>query len=340
MNMKVLHVISHNSPMLANYVSMITNISGIISDTTDHAEEIKHKCTDFLPDIIHLHGCNNAKINKIISWAQQQSFRIVVTPHGQLESWEDGNRSRVLKHIIEHSYVVIARSQTEQDELKRIGWNSRTEIIPNPIITRTTTADKLSDAHQKIYSKILNSNVLELLDEETEKALHSILKAGICGDGRWAKPFHTEAVNWKLLYTYVEQEGITSYYERGLFALQLLNTEHQSLPSYLPKNYRQPKSLAGKSLSDIVRNAHQQVTEGCLSLLTLADLHAALLHDDVEDDVVVQQLENEGLSKFMASLMTVMKEQTGLDEGYMPCWPVENKMTEQIRQCIIQHLEI
>ena len=75
-------------------------------------------------------------------------------------------------------------------------------------------------------------------------------------------------------------------------------------------------------------------------LLHLIELTRELYRDTVDDERLSEVLEEKGLTAFTRSLMQVLSEQTGLDEGYMPLTPIDNKLTRQIRQQLTNHLKI
>ncbi|MBQ8158538.1 MAG: glycosyltransferase [Prevotella sp.] len=349
---KVLIILSPQALTLAPYVNMLMNGISALNATAgergfqmmmaDEAEGIQQQCEALQPDIIHLHGFGSAKANKAVVWAQKQGYRIIITPHGELESWSKDSEAigSHMRTIISHAYALVARSEIEAAELRNLDLNPRIEIIHNPFITKTTSADRMTREYFAVYEKALNSNVLELFNDETRTVIKTFLKAGITGDERWVTPCEMNGVDWGLLSTYAEQEGITAFCERGMLTLGLTGLLQPAAPSYLPNHYEKPESIAGKTINDMVHIIRNQVSTNNLPLLSLANLDVALRHEDVEDDVVMQQLETEHLTDFMASLLTVIAEQTGLDEGFMPCAPKEDNTTRQIRSSIVCHLQI
>lgn len=344
--LSVLHIYPPHNAMLAQYANMLTNDSMIKSEAIDDVNALTLRLKDPAqhPDLIHQHGCNHPGITKATALAYRKGIRIVLTPHGELEPWEMKNnmpaRNSMLKNLVAHSYAVIARSSMEAEELSKQGWNSRIETIRNPLITRTTNAEELMVKHRHIYQRVMNSNILELMDEATQDALKTLIKAGITGDERWVRPIDTEAVNWHHLLLYAQLEGVKALVERGILAMGIQMREVEITHSFLPDSYTPPESVIGKSVIDIVRHIQKQTSKQQLALLSLAELDAALRREDVEDDLLMQQLKAEKIDGFFASLLTVLNEQTGLDEGYMPCEPTENSETKQIRKIIKKHLEI
>lgn len=344
---KVLHLYTPNDSMIIQYVNMVEKNMGngdIEICSTDDFRHAVELCKKTRPCILHLHGCCNDDLLKAASEIIKQGVRLVITPHGQAESWvkEDYTYQQLatIRKLFCHAYVLIARSPMEAEELKKLNWNTRIETIANPIITHTMTTGQMSVSLCNIYRKIMDSNVLELMSQTTQQAFHTLLKAGITGDERWVEPLPANDIDWHQLLIYARQEGVFSIIESGMFSMSIHCPQEQESASYLPDDYQMPVFQTGKPIVSIVEYAYRQFRNGQLSLLTLAELDRALRYNDVEDNILMQQLESAKLNEFFSSLLLVMSEQTGLDEGFMPCSPQENKTTEQIRTTIKKHLQI
>ena len=338
--MRVLHIYSPKSPLLAQYVSLLTNDDD--QRSTDNVPAFRLMCNDFQPDIVHLHGCMEADMVKAVLQARTQGRRIVLTPHGELEQSSASSLTglNALPQLVTHAYALIARSPIERAALERLEWNRRIETVANPLITRTTNKEDCQSAHAAIYQKVMDSNVLELMDDATRAAQQTLLKAGITQDSRWVSPFDAQTVGWHQLFIYSKQEGIDAIVGRGMAVMGLQEPALWPAGGYLPDDYEQPAVLNSLTVVDIVKAIHGQYRRQQIPLLSLADLDAALRRDDVDDQLLMQQLAAEKADMFLAALLPVMQEQTGLDEGFMPCAPIDNKTTQRIRNIIKTHFEI
>lgn len=328
--------------MIAQYVNILKEDNGIDMTVCDEPKQIQLRCKEFGPNIIHLHGCN-AELTKSALWAKSQGIRVVITPHGQLEPWEQASQILLnsnIQTLICHAYAIIVRSPIEAEELKKQGWNSRIETVYNPIVTRSTTIEKLQEAHRRIYNQVMTSNVLELMDKNTRTAMRTLLKVGITGDEQWAKRFETAPINWDLLLIYAELEGVTPFIERGMVNMGIPIPERQPTINYLPNEYKKPVSIAGKPIIEMLKKIRHDCDANGLALLPLVELDQALRHDDVEDDILMQQLKSENLDRFFSALLLILNEQSDFDEGFMPCPPTEGAEAERIRTRIKKHLEI
>ncbi len=341
--MNIVHLYPPHRPELAQYVTLLTELPGTLCEATDEVKTFLDICGANTPDIIHLHGCSQNEYIRAALLVRQQGARIVLTPHGELEPWERNVRMKQpgrLKELVRDAFCVIVRSPIEEEMFQQLAWNSRVRIIRNPLLTQTTDKATCQQLYLEVYQQVMDSFVLEKFSSDTLHAMRTLLKVGINEDSRWGEPFDVDRVDWHRLIIYGQQEGILSYLERGCLLMGIRLPETAIAPSYLPNDYEAPTPISGKTIPEMVAIIKHQAQEGSLPLLSLANLHYALRQDDVKDDRLMEQLKEEHLKSFFAALLPVMDEQTGLDEGYMPCPPVDNNETKRIRTTIQKHLEI
>jgi hypothetical protein len=75
-------------------------------------------------------------------------------------------------------------------------------------------------------------------------------------------------------------------------------------------------------------------------LLHLIELTRELYRDNINDEKIQEVLEEKKMSKYTGRLLQILKEQTLLDEGYMPLDPINDRGTEKIRREISEMLLI
>ena len=251
------------------------------------------------------------------------------------------------KKLIHRAYAVILLGRLELTNFQRLGWNRRTEEIHNAVTTNTISGQEMCTATFAIYQKVMDSNTLELMDEPTARMLKAIIKIGIMGDRRWTVVLPSEDVNWRHLFLYAEHEHIRNYVDYGINILGLTvpNIDTMRIAAYFPDNYETPKPIRekvgdykGKETDYLLRIIHQ-IRQKPL-LLHLIELTRELYRDTVDDDQLAEGLAEKKLTAFTRSLMQVLDEQTALDEGYMPLPPADNRLTQQIRRQLENHLNI
>ena len=356
--MKILHVYPKADEMVAQHVTLL--LEGMQHSAEVQAvsnlADFKNVCKNLRPDIVHCHGCWQYGIVNAGNFARKQGARIVLSPHGQLEPWvleekplqEKFHKTALWqKPFVEKAYALIAFGKMEQQYLARLKWNPRIEVIHNAVITNSTTREKMCSQTFSVYQKVLDSNVLEQMDDDTHQLMTTIIKAGTLGDKRWTELHVPETIDWRRMLIYAEQQNIRNYVDYGINILGLaapsLDTAH--LSAYYPENYQRPQSIKkligdykGDETDYLLRMIRQ--TEKQPLLLHLIELSRELYRDTVNDDLLQEALEQKKLTKFAARLMQVLHEQTLLDEGYMPVDPIDDRGTQKIRVSITNHLKI
>lgn len=320
-----------------------------MTTTAYSLKDFKEICQQQKPDIVHLHGCPQRDTIQLLYKLSQDNYRIVFTPHGQLHPWEREKQQAKalnlwLQHNARHFYVMIARSDMEAKSLEELGWNQRIEIVLNPIITRTTTKERMVQQLTAIYQKVADSNPLEVMDKTTQDTLHILVKAGICLDKRWVSDAAIDKQNtdWRKLLIYAQHEGIADIVAKGTEIMQCAPSaiDAATIPVFLPSQYQPAKAMPNAPLPQLICTAEHEASHQELSLLRLCEIHRALMQNDLDEELLLQELNDTHVLPFFESLLAVLQQITLLDEGFMPCAPVENKQTQQIRTNISKHLKI
>ena len=356
--MKILHVYPKADEMVAQHVNQLMEgmQHSVEVQAVTHLADFKNVCKNFEPDIVHCHGCWQYGIVNAGNYARKQGARIVLSPHGQLEPWvleekplqEKFHKTALWqKPFVEKAYTLIAFGKMEQQYLEKLKWNPRIEVIHNAVITNSTTREKMCSQTFTVYQKVLDSNVLEQMDDDTQQLMATIIKAGTLGDMRWTELNVPEAIDWRRMLIYAEHQNIRNYIDYGIniLGLSALSLYTEKLPAYFPEGYQRPQSIKkligeykGDETDYLVRMIRQ--IEKQPLLLHLIEFTRELYRDTVDDDAVQEAINEKGLMKFAGRLMQVLHEQTLLDEGYMPIDPLDDRGTQNIRKSITNHLKI
>ena len=346
--------------MIAKYVSILVKGMCHSADVraTDSPSDFKAICQKMEPDIVHCHGCWQYSIVNAVNTAYKNGARVILSPHGQLEPWilEEKSLQEKLhktllwqKNSVERAYAIIVFGNMEQRYIRQLKWNPRIEIIRNTQITNSITPQEMCSQTFAIYQKVLDSNVLEQMDETTQRLLACIIKASITGDRRWVqKPVVCgQETDWRRLLIYAEHENIRNYIDYGIniLGLDTPSFDTSKITAFFPKNWQPPlpmKEIIGEYKGDetdyLVRMISQ--IEKQPLLLHLIELARELRRDAVDDDQLQQTLDEKKLLKYASCLMQILQEQTLLEEGYMPLPPSDNRETRRIRKLIMNHLKI
>ena len=333
--MKVLHVYRHDNPRLAKYVSLLAqampeDVECVFADT---ASDVRLALKDFLPDIIHQHG-------QPIVFAASRA-RLVISPHG-----ESVDTSR--------AYAVIARSPYELT----CHDTERKELVRNPLITKTITFDEAAAVIHTVYRRVMDSHPLELMNADTRHLLAILLKAGLLGHKEWVSDelkmrnlqgliSASESNHFSHLLIYAEIEGVLDIVLHGIGALGLtvaaanssLITPHSSLGRagcYLPHGYQTPQPLPTATIPELLKDIE---THG-ITLLRLTKLMKRLHDDSLDEAMLMEKIEAERQRPLFQSILQILSEQTLLTEGFMPCQPLDNNSTQELRNQLENHLRI
>ena len=327
--MTILHIYDENDAMAGRYVEMLMQASqALVNESSlfdepcvmyacSNAKECRQLTDEHHPDILHLHGAS-------APFTLPAGLRLVVTPHGD-----------VLGPV--RAYVVVARSPHEAESLQR--QFPRIETVRNPLITRTITADTCARQMAAIYRRVMNSDVLPLMDTETHRLLTAALVVATYGDTRWLPStyhFSAENTNFRQLYLYATNEGILPLVLQGFSMLGVKYPEPQSADCYLPADFRQPQPMPVATVAELVLH----IADEGPSLLRLSELARVLHGDNINEENVLQQLEESGHLPLFAAVLSLLAEHLLLTEGFMPCAPAEGPTTQQLRTLLAKRQEL
>ena len=352
--MKVLYLYPKSNLLISQHVSMLTEHlqQSVETHIADSVGALRKALQEQIPDIIHCHGLPSVSAARAVITALNRGVRLVLTLHGQLEPWADDRQRNIAavywqKEFVHKAYAVILLGRLERNNFVQIGWNTRIEEIHNAVTTNTISPQDMSTNTFAIYQKVLDSDTLALMDEPTEHMLRAIIKVGIMGDRRWAPILPSGSIGWRQLLLYAGHENIRNYVDYGISLLgcNVPAIDTSRIAAYFPEGFTIPRPVRetvgeyqGKETEYLVRII-SQIRQQPL-LLNLIELTRELYRDTVDDELLSEALEEKGLTAFTSSLMQVLSEQTGLDEGYMPLPPADNRLTKQIRLQLTNHLKI
>ncbi len=313
---KVLHYYSGDDSLIARYVTLIAaeTASWVDSAKADSPASLKQQYKQWHPDIIHVYG--------VPSWPALDA-RIVISPFGKNVQTND-------------YYAIIARSPHEAERLVKEGF-SHVETVLNPLVTKTAQFDKTAAQMVGIYRKVMNSNPLALMNADTLMALGLTLKAAVMGKKEWiTQKWPASSIQFPLLYIYSDLENISDYVNKGLNVLGIEAPKRETAYSYLPNDYRKPKSMTGHPIADMLADIRQ---DG-MNMLRLVNLYEALSDEKLDEDELVKTLEQQNDISLFSSILQIEQEYLYLDEGFMPVIPSDNAETTKLRQDLINHLRL
>lgn len=367
--MRILHFYPESDRMIAQYVNMLCDTMGEHAETSTACNllSVRKELRRQRPDILHLHGCWTLAAAIASRLARKNGVRTVLTPHGQLEQWIIKQRywkeklPKIIlyqKETVRRAYSVIAMGRMEESGLKRLNWNRRIETVRNPLITESISKQDACALILKTYRKVLDTDVLNVMNKSTARAIEPLIKAGLTGNHQWLDDREYNAlvnhddIDWRKILVYSHQENILQTVRHGMETLFLPvpDIPLAEVPCYYPDGFTAPSPLSdtiedGKSDADkrivaMIRLIRKHASRKKLSISHIVELSAELRRCDINDDKVAEMLEEQRLDKFARRLMQILNEMTGLDEGFMPVAARNDKKTQKIRTIINKHLEI
>ena len=260
------------------------------------------------------------------------------------------------RNIVQKAYAVIIQGRMEQECLNQLKWNPRTVIIRNAVVTHSITAKDMAKKTLDVYQKVLDSNPLERMSNETRQTLLAMIIAGTTGDRRWIPEDMAVAPlsgdDWRLLLCYGHQEQITNTLQRGIriLGLEVPDIDVEHIDYFLPEHYVETKSIQ-QSIGNEFPSENDRLlatfkvlrkweTAHELSIKHLIELNHELREHGCEEEELAEDLKERHLWKMVSRLMQVAAELTGLTEGFMPVAPTDDRLTRKMRREIENHLKI
>ena len=366
--MRIMHYIPDSQDLVTQHVGTLVSAMGkecenhVVTDGREACNGLQESHFD----ILHVHGCWRNSQHKVVRQALRNGTRLVVSPHGQLEPWVmDANywREKLPKkllyqrNVIQSAYAVVIQGKMEEECMNRLGWNRRTVIIRNSILTSSITPQQMAQQTSRLYRKIMDSNPLELMTAGTRQSLRNILKTGITGDARWLlnesnQPQPDDAWQWHCLMGYACQEHIADTVKRGLRLLRIDEPDYHYEDGccFLPDGYQPPVTIGSvigmqfvnenERLLATFRQVRKLIAAKQLSIAHLVELDKELRQHGCDEQLLAEQLRDASLLQTARRTMQLMNDLTGLDEGFMPVAPLADRTTRAIRRHIERRLEI
>lgn len=137
-----LHIATHPSD---NPVEMENSRTHDMADFK-HPMQMKRDWMTLLqtirPDVVHINCCWMPGCALTQKWAQQSGYKVVLTPHGMLEPWIMARHywtkkvpalMLYQKAAVKNADCLHATALSEKENLLKLGYNKRIEIVPNGI---------------------------------------------------------------------------------------------------------------------------------------------------------------------------------------------------------------
>lgn len=137
-----LHVITHPSAIPVEIKNTRIHYIPAISHLLAMRRQWRLLLKDIRPDVVHVNCCWTPGCALVQKWAQAMGYKVVLTPHGMLEPWIMKRHywTRKMpammlyqKAAIRNADCIHATAESEKENLMKLAYNDRIEIIANGI---------------------------------------------------------------------------------------------------------------------------------------------------------------------------------------------------------------
>jgi len=171
------------------------------------------------PDIVHINGIWSPQNWAFQKVAQELKIKVVLSPHGMLESWilaHNPWKKKTALFLFQNTAIekvdyIHATAQMEKDSIAKLGFNNSVAIIPNGIDLGEITKVKTSYGSKKMVflSRIHPKKGIELLLEawRTADTRDWLLEIAGNGDQNYIQSLTESAKDLKNVYFVGAQYG-------------------------------------------------------------------------------------------------------------------------------------
>ena len=356
----------------SSIVAYTTMVSGAMSAHAEvvvstHINDFKKQLSQDTFHLVHLFGAWHWSLAAALLLLHRHHLRYVYTPCGMLEPWVFKNEywkekfPKILlfqRSLVRNAYAIVAHGAMERESLSKLKWNTRIEVVYNPLVTTTLTDDEACAQLYSIYRKVLNSNTLALMSSQARTAIPLLIKLYQTKDKRWLTQEEqslccnlTETDHYHLLL-YAWHEQVYDVFESAYTLLQL------PLPSVPPKNqeaYLSAKALKATVVPAFVSLSHpmgnkevvnyfkqllKDVEKKCITLKSMIFFSLCLRNAYIDEEKLKDYLHDEKLTKSFSGMLSAVVDYTSLEEGFWPMTPKRTYLTKRIKKSITNHLAI
>lgn len=137
-----LHIFTHASENPVDIQNCQIHYLSTIKHPTEFKRQFQFLIKEIQPDVFHVNGCWTPGCALTQKWAQEIGVKIVLTPHGMLEPWILARHywTRKVPALLLYQKTAVKKADclhatavSEKENLLKLGYNHRIEIIPNGI---------------------------------------------------------------------------------------------------------------------------------------------------------------------------------------------------------------
>ena len=329
-------------------------------------------------DLIHIIGAWVYTSARLAAKAKHQDIPTIFSPIGDLQPWIIRSKQRTKsaqiaiyqRTMVEHVSAVHLCNPMEKETFRHLGWNNKTQVIRNPLLTNELSEESMAQQMLMLYQKVLDSNCYAMIGEQTEDAICFLLQIGVDEMAARNNQLRREASDclsklsnedWRRVFIYANDEGILDRIRLGLARLQyatpnisLANIDRFPTSLSIPEGHLDSKNVLTGSLltrnrfddfteedgeierliCTMILNLKYEIDHRSVSMLHLIDLFELIRFENYDEENLTRMLRHLRMQKFASRLLFVMKDILGLTEGFMPLEATDDKATDRLRKAI------
>ena len=312
------------------------------------------------PDILHIHAFWSKNASDILRWNDKYYKRpYILSPHKMMLPWHNQNRLRRLiqskwyqKDIVCNASVIL--TDTEQEN--NIQDNKQTVTIPNALYAKDYDEEQMQGDYCALLHKLANSCPFLFMDGEARRKEAELLRYAITHSAHEGSSLpdaeDTEYETYKRIALHALNEGTFSimkpFLPKKVIEMTeeaprfIYNTKKNTESLYSLRTLSQKSALASataeeaatadeKEIVKQIINVQYEIVHNQLSQRHLIELYKTLRYTEYNEDTLNAMLNRLGNFLDAARLMQLMKDYYGMEEGFMPMDPLDDKLTKQIK---------
>ncbi len=330
-------------------------------NTNDKYKDFKQKFNAEKPDIVHIHDVWSFKVCCVEHYARKNRVPIVLSPGRQLMPWHVQHHYFIeklpmiilfVKRLIQNAEAIQVNKKQEKDVLIEQGWNERVEHT-NQI--------------EELYKKVMDSNAFLYFTDREKKVENTLLRLGLSRDEDSAI-VTTDSVSlvreigpssWRNIAIHAYDENITDVITSGVRTLLMSSPlpdvtnivrfkstiikDNSPLPIDAPLTKRnlfnevadeKHAKQEEKTITIALINTIYLIQKKNISRRALADLYTLLRFTNYNEVRLEQMLQIMKLKKPSARILQILSETIGLEEGFMPFEPINDKKTQSMKKTL------
>lgn len=342
-------------------------------NTNDRLSDFRNKFRDEKPDIVHIHTVWSIRTWCVERYVHAHKIPVVLSPGRELMPWHVQHHfwTQKLPMMLLFLQGTIRRAEAIQVEKKQEKDVLLTlSLLPNRE-NKEPWNDRIENTRnlEKLYKKVVDSNPFLYFHDKEKKAEDTLLRLGLSRDEE-SGIISTDSVTtvqqlspeaWRNIALHALDENILEEVSIAAKSLvqaaplpdvttidrfkNVIKKEHKSLPmdKALMKRHQLAEAVDEKHASAAERNVCMAtlntmflIEKECASRRILADLYSLLRFSDYDERRVEQMMDILGIRKEAARLLQILNESLGLEEGYMPFNPINDRKTEKLRKTFNQ----